>query len=433
MSIWTEVELEERESLQGDLKTDVLIIGGGMAGVLSAYLLKEKGVDCVLIEAGRLGMGITKNTTAKITSQHNLIYDKLIKNFGRERASQYLTANQLALHKYKELCQNFDCDFVNQSAYVYNTKTLENLEREMKAMDKLNFPARLVTQTGLPFPMAGAIAFDGQAQFHPLKFLKAISKDLAIYENTRALSVNKNSCKTERARIRAQNIIVATHYPFINIPGFYFTKLYQQRSYVLALENAGDCQGMYIEEGQNAYSFRNQGTLLLLGGGGHRTGKNGGGYRQLRAFAKSVYPQAREVAAWATQDCMSLDAVPYIGKYGKTTDSLFVTTGFNKWGMSSSMVGAMLLRDQILGKRNDLAPVFSAQRFSANLQLVVNGIEMTSHLINLKPRRCAHMGCALKYNRQEHTWDCACHGSRFEMDGSLIDNPATKGLYDKKL
>ena len=217
----------------------------------------------------------------------------------------------------------------------------------------------------------------------------------------------------------------------LNKHGLYFLKLYQHRSYVLALENAPELQGMYADEAEVGMSFRNAQNLLLLGGGDHRTGKRGGGWRELADFARIHYPQARIRCRWATQDCMTLDGVPYIGQYSPRTPDLYVLTGFNKWGMTGAMAGALLLRDMLLDRTPDWAEVFSPARSMLHKQLFINAGEAVVNLLTPTAPRCPHMGCALKHNSQEHSWDCPCHGSRFAEDGALIDNPATGNLKQK--
>ena len=276
--------------------------------------------------------------------------------------------------------------------------------------------------------MAGAIRFPKQAQFQPLKFLASVANGLNIYEHTTVRELIGTTAVTDHGKVRAKRIIVATHFPFLNKHGAYFLKLYQHRSYVIALKNAPDMNGMYVDEAQNGMSFRNANGLLLLGGGGHRTGKAGGNWTELRDFTKRCYPDATEKYHWATQDCMTLDGVPYIGRYGAHTEELYVATGFNKWGMTSSMVAAMLLTDEMCGKQSPYADVFSPSRSILRPQLAVNAFEAVVHLLTPTPKRCPHLGCALKWNELEHTWDCPCHGSRFTKDGRLIDNPATGGL-----
>lgn len=428
-SIWTQTaELPQFTPLDSDLRTDVLIVGGGMAGVLCAYQLAQAGVDYVLVEADRIGGGITKDTTAKITSQHGLIYDKLIREFGTETAQLYLQATQDALDRFRELCRDIDCEFEEKDAFVYSRNDRSKIERETAALERLGSPASLEADLPLPFPIAGAVRFPRQAQFHPLKFLGAISRGLRIFEHTKVQQLMPGKALTTGGTISAKKIIIATHFPILNKHGGYFVKLYQQRSYVLALESAPDVNGMYIDEHEGGLSLRNHRGLLLLGGGSHRTGKPGD-WKHLEAFTRQNYPQARIVAKWATQDCMSLDGVPYIGQYAKSTPDLYVATGFNKWGMTSSMVAAALLTDLVFGRENKYAPVFRPSRRMLRPQLAVNGWEAATNLLTPTAPRCPHMGCALKYNAAEHSWDCPCHGSRFGENGALIDNPATD---DKK-
>ena len=425
-SIWQYgAERPEFPALRADVSTDVLIIGGGMAGILCAFLLKQAGADCLLVEAKSICSGITQNTTAKLTSQHGLIYDRLIREFGSETARGYYDANEAALEQYRRLCRDIDCDFEEKDSYVYSVGDSKKLERELAALNRLGIPAEFVKELPLPFQTAGAIRFQRQAQFDPLRFAYGAARGLSIYENTAVRELVGTTAITDSGRITAKKIIVATHFPFINKHGSYFLKLYQHRSYVIALEGAPDPGGMYVDESQSGMSFRSYKNLLLIGGGAHRTGKQGGDFRELRAFAVRLFPDASEKCAWATQDCMTLDGMPYIGHYSGRTEDLCIAAGFNKWGMTSSMTAAMILSDMVLGRENRYAGIFSPSRTILRRQLAVNSFEAVVNLLTPTSRRCPHMGCALKWNKAEHTWDCPCHGSRFDRDGSLIDNPAT--------
>lgn len=425
-SVWKDgIALPEFSKLNGDKRTDVLIIGGGLCGILCAYFLKQAGVDYILVEGSRIASGITGNTTAKITSLHGLIYDKLIDDFGREKAQMYLRANQEALNEYERLCKSIYCDFETKNACTYSLTDRQAIENEVRAVNSLGFPAEFKSVTELPFETKGAVCFPGQGQFNPLKFIAEISKDLNIYENTFIRDITPGVAVSDSGKITAGKIIAATHFPFINKHGSYFLKLYQHRSYVTAYENAGQLDGMYVGDNLKCMSFRTYNNLLLIGGGGHRTGKQGGGWTELKDFAKRYYPDARLKYEWATQDCMSLDSVPYIGRYSKRTPNLYTATGFNKWGMTTSMAAAKILCDMVTGRKNDYQEVFSPQRSMLKVQLLVNGFEATANLLTPTVKRCPHLGCALKWNNQEHTWDCPCHGSRFEKDGKLIDNPST--------
>lgn len=425
-SIWHKGAPSVRfEALDGDRSTDVLIIGGGIAGVLCAYKLKNAGVDCILAESGRILSGITKNTTAKITLGHGLIYDKLIKRFGKEKAGHYLEAQMRAGEQYARLCRESDCCYEVRDSYVYSLDKREKIEREVLALSSLGVTAELSDAPELPFEVAGAVRVKNQAQFHPLKFLYEIAQGLSIYENTKVLELMDGRARTSRGNISYKKLIVATHFPMLNKHGSYFLKLYQHRSYVLALRGAQNVMGMYVDECDKGLSFRSYGDLLLLGGGGHRTGKKGGCWQELEDFAGKYYKNARVVAKWATQDCMTLDGVPYIGQYSKSTPDVFVATGFNKWGMTNAMAAADILSRLVCGENHPLADVFSPSRSILRPQLAVNALESALGLLTPTAPRCPHLGCALKYNRAEHSWDCPCHGSRFTENGELIDNPAT--------
>ena len=431
-SIWHKtVQLPQFHPLEGDVSTDVLVIGGGMAGLLCAYQLKKAGVDCIVAERTRIASGITGNTTAKVTCQHGLIYSKLAKKYGLEAAGLYLKANEQSLSEYRALCADIPCDFEEQSHTVYSRQDLHALEEELAVLSKLNYPAELAGGLPLPFPTIGGIRFPRQAQFHPLKFLSGIVGNLTIYENTPVQSLSKTEAVTEHGRIHANAVVVATHFPFLNKHGSYFLKLYQQRSYVLALENAPIPEEMYLDAQGNGLSFRSWGDNLLLGGGGHRTGKKGGGWAELEAFAREHYPDANIISRWATQDCMSLDGIPYIGQYSASTPNLYVATDFNKWGMTTSMAAAQILTDLVRGRENPYASLFSPSRSILHRQLGVNALESTVNLLTPSRKRCPHLGCALKWNTQERSWDCPCHGSRFSEDGKLLDNPATGDLPKK--
>ncbi len=424
-SVWSDtVHLPEFETLQGDAETDVLVIGGGLCGILCAYFLKQAGVDCMLVEGERIAGGITRNTTAKLTSQHGLIYDRLIRTLGREKAAIYWKANENALEHYRELADKIPCEWEEKDAYVYSLRDRERIEREVRAANSLGFPAKFVRELPLPFSTRGAVCFPHQAQFHPLKLIAQIAKELPIYENTYVDNIRGNTAVTAHGSIRAGKFIVTTHFPFLNRHGSYFLKLYQHRSYVLALEQATKVDGMYVDEARGGLSFREYREFLLLGGGGHRTGKQGGGWKELEAFAASNYPNARIKYRWATQDCMSLDGIPYIGQYSARTPNLYVATGFNKWGMTFSMVAAMLLCDLVQGRENSMAELFSPGRSMLKPQLLFNVLETGVNFLTPTLRRCTHMGCALKWNPGEHSWDCPCHGSRFGRDGEVLDNPA---------
>ena len=418
------------DTLKANKGTDVLIIGGGIAGILCAYKLKNADVDCLLVEANEICGGITKNTTAKITLGHGLIYDKMIKRFGEHQARLYVDAQNKAIKEYARLYEDIDCDYETRDNYVYSLSDCQKIEKEVVALNRLGVKAEFSNARELPFSVAGAVRVKAQVQFHPLKFLYAIAKDLPIYEHTKVVELMPHKVRTNHGEITYRKLIITTHFPMLNKHGLYPLKLYQHRSYVIALKGAQNLNGMYVDESDTGLSFRSYGNLLLLGGGGHRTGKKGGCWQELEDFARKHYKNAEIVGKWATQDCMTLDDIPYIGQYAKSTPDVFVATGFNKWGMTNAMVAADLLCDLVQGKVNLYAAVFDPSRTVMRPQLAVNAFESTIGILTPTAPRCPHLGCALKYNRAEHTWDCPCHGSRFTEQGELIDNPATD---DKKM
>ena len=428
-SIWkNNVEMPKFPKLERNVKTDILIIGGGIAGILTAYFLDKCGANYILVEKDNICGGVTGNTTAKITVQHKLIYSRIFKEKGLDAARLYYRANTEALRKYVELCSKIDCDFELKDSYVFSRDDLGALEQEVKVLKKIGCKAELVYNLPLPFHIAGAVKIPGQAQFDPLKFLANISKGLKIYEHTKVTEFLDDIAVTDGGKIKANKIIITTHFPILNKHGSYFLKLYQSRSYVIALENAPNLNGLYVEDTENGLSFRNYKDLLLIGGGGHRTGKNGGNWNELRRFARKAYPESKETYHWATQDCMSLDGIPYIGQYSKTTPTLFTATGFNKWGMTSSMVAANMLKDLVTEKSAPYAKLFDPSRSILTPQLAANSAEAISNLLTPSVRRCPHLGCRLVWNKDEHSWDCPCHGSRFSESGKLLDNPSNNDL-----
>jgi len=436
-SIWEkEIVMPVFPTLEGEKKTDVLIVGGGMAGLLCAYYLQHYGVDYCLVEAGRVAEKVSGHTTAKVTAQHGLVYHEIAGRYGLEAAERYDTVNRAALENYRTICNGLDCDWEEKDNFVYSVKNRGKLEREMRVLERIRSKALFVETLPLPLETCGAVSFPRQAQFHPLKFLRAVTKDLAIYERTKVTEfkecIGKGAYRkvlfSDGGTVWAKNIIIATHFPMLNKHGLYFMKLYQHRSYVTALKYAPYLPGMYVDEDKKGLSFRTAGEYLLLGGGGRRTGKQGGCYMELQGAAEAFYPRAEEVCRWATQDCMSLDGIPYIGKYSRGSRGLYVATGFNKWGMTSSMVAAMLLTDLILEKKNEYGDLFSPSRLMISGQLAVNLGESLLGILRFSGKRCPHMGCALKWNREEHCFECPCHGSRFSEEGCCLDNPANGSL-----
>lgn len=426
-SVWQNQEAYTRyPSLRSDIDAQVLVIGGGMAGILCAKKLQEAGKDVVLVEAERIGSGITARTTAVLTAQHDFLYRDMVERFGMETARAYLHGNLEAVAEFRRLAKDIDCDFEDMPSIQFTAAEPERLRREAETVKKLGFSAEYRSNAPLPVPAAGAVIYPGMGQFHPLKFLSGAAKGLEVYENSRVLKLKGTTAWLEHGSVKAEKVIVATHFPFVDRRGLYFMKLYQSRSYVIALENAPDPGATMAElDGQGIY-FRPYGKLLLVGGGDHRTGKKGGGFAFLRDYSKQHFPQAKERFAWANQDCMSLDGLPYVGRYSPNMPDVYVATGFNAWGMTNAMVSANLLADMICGRKNPLEEALRPDRSMLHKQLWCNLGETLADFVIPTTRRCTHLGCALRWNPQEHSWDCPCHGSRFAEDGKLLDTPAQK-------
>lgn len=472
-SIWSKTcEREKRPALEEDIRADVIVVGGGMTGILTAWQLEQAGVHAVVLEADQIGGGQTKNTTAKITSQHGMFCRTFLEKKGEETARKYLQANQAAVEEYKRIIRekNIDCDLTECDSYAYSSD-MDKLKQETEAARRLGIHVAYEEQIEIPVSCAGAVRFPDQAEFHPLKFLRNLAEELTVYEDTPVTEAGENQVKTPWGSVRGDKIIFAAHFPFINFPGMYFARMHQERSYVLALENGGSLKGMYIGDGKDTLSFRQYDKYILLGGQAHRTGENreGGRYEKLKEAAKEMYPQSQVAACWSAQDCITADRVPFIGQYSSDRPDWYLATGFQKWGMSSAMVSAMLLKDMVCGKKNPYEEVFTPSRFSAEEvpQIMKDGGKavkgLTRRFFHLPDETaaelkrghgavvdtpegkagvykteegricqvdivCPHMGCELSWNPDELSWDCPCHGSRFDWEGNLIDGPAQEGI-----
>ena len=460
--------------LRGPLAAEAAVVGGGLCGLLTAFALQEAGLETVVLEAERILSGASEGTTAKITAQHGLIYDRLLSQRGEAFARGYAQAQQHALARYAALVRTLDiaCQFERKPAFLYATAPSPALERECAACERLGLPVSLTGAAALPFEAAQALRMEDQAQFHPLRFGKALARRLTVYEHTRVTGVHAGLLRTERGEVRARHIVLCTHFPIRNVPGLYFARMHQARSYVLALDGAPDVGGMWRDASDGGYSLRNAGGLLLLGGAGHRTGRHpvSSSFRLLRDAARTWYPDARETARWSAQDCMTPDGVPYIGRYAESTPDWYVATGYNKWGMSSSMVAACRISDWIAGDAPYAPGIFDPRRFNADTAVEVlqtggqalkglglqyltvpetqvgelpeghGGVVSTETeekvgvyrepggCLHAVGTRCPHMGCQVAWNPDEKSWECPCHGSRFDLDGHVIDNPAQEDL-----
>ncbi len=437
-TLWENIEFEKRDRLYGTQVADCTVIGAGMAGLLTAYELQKRGFGVIVLEAGRVSSGATAKTTAKITAQHGLIYDKLIQKHGLTAAKLYFESNTRAIEKYEKLAQELrvDCEFLRLPAYIYGKNSAYDIEKEADASDKVGAIYRYTKETTLPFQVKGALRLENQAQFHPLKFAKALSRNLQIYENTPVIDVEDGKVTTMLGEVRTHYIINTTHYPIINLPGLYFMRQHQERSYCVGVKTEQRLDGFYLGVDDDK-SFRNFSQGVIVGGESHRTGENrkGGCLCRLREFAEDCYPKGEIVYEWSNQDAMTHDCLPFIGKYSSFAPRMFVATGFNKWGMSMSAVASELIPDLICGKKNDYEKLYTPSRvklraalpsFAVDVGYSVKGL--TEGLFSRKERRCTHLGCRLKENKDEGTLECPCHGSQYNKDGHVIFSPANKDI-----
>lgn len=432
----------------------------------------------------------------KITSQHGLFYNYLITSYGKDFAKDYLNANEIAIENIKSIIDNekINCDFEYQNNYVYTTDKSEigTLKKEVSQISSLGFNnCDFVTKAGLPFKIEGAVCFKNQAQFNSLKYIYGLCNCIAsnsgqIYENTPVHDVKSDSDSyltyTSSNIIKSKYVIMATHYPFINIPGFYFTKMYQSTSYAIGVDTKKTLfNGMYISASNPVFSYRtakyNGKKILIVAGGEHKTGHPAcysDSYGILEKEAKKYYPESEILFRWNTRDCISLDKLPYIGEYSSILPNMYVGTGFKKWGMTSSNVAANIITDKICGKQNKYDYLFNSTRIkpiknfdemknmlvsstnsliiekfkrpNMNFEEIANNsgsiIEINNKKVGIYKDSdgniyavnpiCTHLGCLLSWNDVDKTWDCPCHGSRFNFKGENMYEPAFKNLetYD---
>ena len=463
-----------------------VLLVAGITGIVTSYKLKDSGLKVTLLEKGHIGMGVTANTTAKITSQHGLFYNYLINSFGFDVAKKYLESNEEAILDIKNIIknENIDCNFKTQNAYVYTCQkdNIQKIKDETDAVRQLGLDAKLAFETPLPFNIKAAICFPNQAQFNPRKYILGLLptlKNTGVYEKSKVVDIKKNSNRylvyANNHIVNAKYIVLASHYPIKNFPGMYFLKMYQDKSYVIGVDTRKPLfDGMYISLDTPVTSFRTADNLLLVGGSSHKTGTNNIDldecYTNLENYIKTIYPEAEVKYRWSTQDTVTLDKIPYIGKFSNFLDNFYVATGYKKWGMTTSHVAAKIISDKILGRQNNYSSIYSATRFKpiknhkefGNMlnqsiySLAINKVkkpkidyrkipnncggivdyngekiglykDSNGKCYAVKPY-CAHLGCELSWNNLEKTWDCPCHGSRYDYTGKIITEPTTKNL-----
>lgn len=490
---WLEsVTIPEFPTLEKDVHVDVAIVGGGITGITSAYLLAQKGVKVGLVESGRLLNGTTGSTTAKVTAQHGLIYDELITTLGVDSAKLYYEANKQAMDFVKSVVreQKIDCELQEEDAYIYTQSAdyLQQLVNEMNAYEKLGISGEYVASTPLPFSVNGAIIMNNQAQFHPLKYLiyfinEITAKGGLIFEHTPAIDITTGPPQAQvitknGSKLSCDQMIIATHFPFEDKTGFYFARMHADRSYVLAVKTEKDfLGGMYINAEQPTRSLRytkiNGDKLVLFGGDHHKTGQGIDTFKHYQAlenFAEETFGIKEIPYRWSAQDLTTSDKIPYVGKITENHEHIFVATGYRKWGMTNGTVAAQLLTDLILRNESPYEALYRPTRFHATpdlKQLVKDNLDVAKHLIKGKVEMitrqpedladdegavvtvngkragayrdehgclhivdttCTHMGCELEWNNGDRSWDCPCHGSRFSIDGDVVEGPAEHPL-----
>jgi glycine/D-amino acid oxidase-like deaminating enzyme/nitrite reductase/ring-hydroxylating ferredoxin subunit len=480
--------------LASDVSTDVCVIGAGIVGITTALLLKRAGKKVVLLETDGVGRGTTGYTTAKVTSGHSVIYSELEKKHGLDAAKAYAAANEAGLATIRELAEGIDCDLETKANYVYaeSHDSVDTIEAEVAAAQRAGLPTTLVTGTDLPYPVAAAVRQDGQAQFHPLKYLIPLAKEIAgegsfIFDRTRAVDVDEGSpccVRTEHGSITCEDVVVATNYPFLD-RGLFFPRVHPKRSYCIAgpVPDEKLVDGMYISIDEPTRSVRTirdgNRTLMLIGGEGHNVGQEQdteARYRNLESWAAGNFGMTEITHRWSSQDGSPVDDLPYVGTLRRTSEHLYVATGFKKWGMTNGTTAAVLLRDLILGRDNPYAALYDPHRLTVGASatsFVEENVKVGTKMIGDRiahPQRgdveslapgeaavvgvgtgqvaayrdetgtlhavsavCTHLGCIVNWNPAEKTWDCPCHGSRFGYGGRVIQGPAVKDLERKEL
>lgn len=458
--------------LNGNISADVCVIGGGMAGLLIAYKLKKSGAKVVVLERGQLFCGESAKTTAKITTIHGMKYAEMIKNTGFDVAKKYYLAALDGMNYLVDTISklNCDCGLEKMPFVLYSMENSEKLLSEFAALSRLNVLCNLTRNVNLPFKVENAISFENAYIFNPVAFMNCLSNELDIYTDTKAVKVTGDRVICETGSVSANNIIVATHYPFINSLGFYFAKMHQEKSYAAAFENTPKFNEMYYCGEGKGYAFRPFDDKLIVSGNSHRTGENNGQDKLATLIndVKSYFPKARLIDSWCAQDCMPPDKIAYIGRYSKFSDKLYVATGFGKWGMTTSATAALIIDGIISKHKRPYTNIFSPFRkiHAQGKRQILNHTKLSAkeliesisyipvrevrdiprnsaEIVRIEGKRvgvyrdiqgnlhysraiCGHLGCPLTFNCGTKSWDCACHGSSYDVDGNIISNPCKK-------
>ncbi|SDL23597.1 FAD-dependent oxidoreductase [Arthrobacter sp. ok362] len=485
VSLWVATAGATRyPSLDSDLEVDVAVVGGGIAGLTAALALKRAGHTVAVLEAARVGTGVTGHTTGKVTSLHRLVYTELADRHGPDVAGMYGEANQAAIgHIARTVAEEgIDCDFRRVSNYTYaeSDDALARVRAEAAVAAQLGLPSVFASDVPLPFAVRGAVRFDAQAQLHAVKYLQGLARAVDgdgshVLEDSRVTSVRDGVpgvVETGRGTVRAREVIVATNVP-VGDGGLFAERCYLHRSYIVAcLAPAAPLDGTFISVDEPMRSILaidvDGSRYVLTGGEGHRAAETGDAavrYRRLAAFSRERLGTGETSFRWSTQDTMPVDGLPYAGPLTPTAAHLHVITGLRKWGLTNGTAAALILADTLAGIHNPWAAVFDPNRTSATGQAggrsprpdrapqpqqpeqrTVAGLrpgegtvveidgEMTA--VYADPAGgllavsaiCTHLGCTVAFNADDSTWDCPCHGSRFAADGAVIQGPATVNL-----
>lgn len=477
--------------LAGDVAADVAVIGGGIAGLVTAARCARDGRRVVLLEAGRLAAGTTGYTTAKLTALHGLVYGELAGGFGDEAAWLYADANLAGMAAVAALVERheIECDLESRPAYTYVTdeSLVEQVRTEAETAARIGLKAELTTETDLPFEVAAAVRLDGQAQFHPRRFCLGLAaavagEGAAVYERTQATDVDEDGdrclVRTDRGTVTAGHVVVATHLPFLDRGGF-FARCSPTRSYALSARVDGPVpHGMYLDAGSPSRSVRSArdggDEVVIIGGEGHKVGQDEDTrqrYDALEQWARATFPVRSIDYRWSAQDFRSVDGIPFVGPVSAGSERILVATGFRKWGMSNGAAAAVMLADRIAGRENRWASLFDTARLNPGRSvkdLVKENADVVKRFVGDRLRTevrrspedlapgeaavlrsgaervaayrdeagtlhavspvCTHMGCTVTWNTAETTWDCPCHGSRFTIGGEVIEGPALRPL-----
>jgi glycine/D-amino acid oxidase-like deaminating enzyme len=444
-SLWFKgMDRDRRPPLDRDIGVDVAVVGAGIVGLTTALLLEREGMDVAVVEMRRAGAGATGYTTAKLSSLHGLTYTQLARGIGRDLARTYGEANEAGIERVFELAGELgiDCDLTRKPNYTYaeDESDLTRVRQEADLARELGLPASFAEDLDLPFPVAGAVRFDDQAEFHPVKYLEGLAGALSgpVFEGTRVTGLGSGGKLSTAVgpHVRARHVVVASHLSFLD-RGVYFARCHPERSYVVAGRAKNLPSGMYLSTESPAHSIRTHGDWLLVGGESHKTGQADARerYDRLGAWALERFDLKPELR-WATQDQMPADGVPYVGRHDPLSQNVWVATGFKKWGLAMGTAAAELLAAQIAGREHRWAALFDPNRVRARASAPTFAKEnanvafhfLADRVLKHGAPRCTHLGCLLDWNAAEETWDCPCHGSRFAASGEVIEGPAVRPL-----